>query len=205
MMLHSEFRRLIDGVLVGFCALLLLTDAAYAQTVEKRVTQLRPFSADQTRTMGSKTTTGKVYFTQNAMRVESVSGKGNQTIQIMRFDRKVMWNLIPTQKTYIEMPWASMGEFAGWADQQGIQRELLGSEQVGEYHCEKFRVHVTLEGKTYTSLEWDAKELDGLPVKSQDEKGTWSTEYQNVRLAPQDPSLFEIPSDYRKLSLFGNR
>lgn len=204
MKLYSELRWLIYAAGI-FCVLWGQTSATCAQTVEKQVSNLRPFSADQTHTVRNKTTTAKVYFTPNAMRVEGVNEKGSQGIQIMRFDQKVMWNLVPAQKIYIEMPWASMGEFVSWADQQGMQRELLGTEQVGDYRCDKFRVRVTLEGKTYTSLEWDAKELEGLPVKTQDEKGTWSTEYRNVRLGPQDPSLFEIPADYRKMSLFGNR
>lgn len=50
-----------------------------------------------------------------------------------------------------------------------------------------------------------AKELDGFVVKRADEKGQWSTEYHNVRLSPQDPSLFEIPSGYQKMSMGGMR
>jgi len=60
-----------------------------------------------------------------------------------------------------------------------------------------------LQGKTYNSLEWAAKELNGFVVKTADEKGSWSNEYQNIKLGPQDPSLFELPPDYKKLSLGG--
>ena len=194
--------RVIKGVAV-LGALCLFGGTNFSQTMEKQVSKMRPFSADQIHTTKNKTSTAKVYFAQNAMRLESTDNKGNKVIQIMRFDQKVMWNVVPAQKTYIEMPWGNLGEFAAWADQQGVQRESLGTEQVGEYHCEKFRVQVTLNGKAYTSLEWDAKELDGLPVKSQDEKGNWSTEYKNVQLGPQDPSLFEIPAGYQKMSLGG--
>lgn len=204
MRLRSELLRLVwaTGVV---CALYPSNSAISAQTVEKRVSKLRPFSADQIRTLGNKTTTGKIYFTPTAVRLEGVDNKGNQSIQIMRFDRKVMWNLVPAQKMYIELPGASLSEWASWADEQAVQRESLGMEQVGNYHCEKFRVHVKVMGKEATSLEWDAKELDGLPVKTQDEKGTWSTEYRNVRLGPQDPSLFEIPAGYQEMSIGGMR
>lgn len=188
------------GVFLIFC---FMSSAVSAQTVEKQLSKLRPFSADQIRTVRNKTTTGKVYFTQNAMRIESTDKKGDEGIQIMRFDKKVMWMLMPTQKMYLEMPWENLGEWATWADQQGVQRESLGSEQVGDYHCDKYRVHVTLDGKTYTSLEWDAKELEGLPVKVQDENGTWITEYTSVKLGPQDPSLFEVPEGYQKMGLGG--
>jgi hypothetical protein len=198
----SESRRSICAALV-FCVTWVVGSAAYPQNYEKQVSKLRPFSADQTRTMLKKTSTGKIYFTLNAARVENVDEKGNKTIQILRFDKKVMWNLMPAQKMYLEMPGAGLSEWASWADEQGAQRESLGMEQVGEYHCEKFRVHSKVLGQSVTSLEWDAKELDGLPVKTQDEKGTWSTEYRNVQLGPQDPSLFEIPSGYQKMSMGG--
>jgi hypothetical protein len=202
MKLRSEFQWGLRKAAFFFTSL-LVAGVVYAQTVEKQVSKLRPFSADQTRTMNNKTTTGKIYFTPNAARIESVDGKGNPSIQIMRFDQKVMWNLIPAQRMYVEMPGASLSDWAAWADEQGVQRESLGMEQVGEYHCEKFRVHMKVMGKEATSFEWDAKELDGLPVKTRDEKGTWSTEYKNVKLGPQDPSLFEIPAGYQKMSLGG--
>jgi len=202
MKLRSEMRRFVLLV-CGAVALGVLTTSLYSQSLEKQVSKLRPFSADQIRTMNNKTTTGKIYFTPNAARIESVDAKGNPVIQIMRFDQKVMWNVVPAQKMYVEMPGASLSDWASWADTQGVQRESLGMEQVGEYHCEKFRVHMKVMGHEATSLEWDAKELDGLPVKSQDEKGKWSTEYKNVQLGPQDSSLFEVPAGYQKMSLGG--
>jgi hypothetical protein len=168
----------------------------------KQVSELRRFSADQTRTMLNRTTTAKVYFTPEAVRVEGVDSRGNKVIQIMRFDRKVMWNLMPTEKKYMELPGSSFA-WASWGDEKGVQRDSLGMEQVGDYHCEKFRVHRTVMGQAITSLEWDAKELDGLPVKTQDEKGTWSNQFRNVQVGPQDPSLFEIPAGYQKLPLGG--
>lgn len=51
----------------------------------------------------------------------------------------------------------------------------------------------------YTSIQWAAKELDGFAVKTQGEKGEYTTEYQNARLGPQDPLLFEIPPGYQKV------
>lgn len=160
------------------------------------------FSADQIHTMGKKTTTSKVHAIPNAMRMEGEE-KGKKSIVIIRFDRKVMWSLMPDQKMYVELPWASQGEWATFVQGADVQRQPLGAEQVGAYHCDKSRVQVTLQGKVYASLEWRAKELNGFVVKTQDEKGQWSSEYQNVQLGPQDPALFEVPADYKKLSLGG--
>jgi len=202
MKLRSGRERFVCRMLV-LCVSLVVIGAAPAQTQPvKQAPKLHPFSADQILTMLNKTTSAKFHFTPSAVRIEIVDGKGNKVIQIMRFDQNVMWNLIPWQKIYMELP-GSSSEWASWAEEKEVQRESLGLEQLGEYHCEKFKVHRTVMGQASTSLEWDAKELDGLPVKMQDEKGTWSNEFTNVQLGPQDQSLFEIPAGYQKLSLAG--
>jgi len=183
------------------CLLLVSSQFAGAQAT------MRPFSADQVKTMGKRTTAGKVYASEKAVRVESQDDKGKQSITIVRLDRKAMWVLMPAQKMYMDMDMGSFGpvasEWTASAEGAKVQRELLGTEQVGASHCDKYRVHTTYEGHVYESIEWDAKELDGFPITRQGEKGDWSTEYQNVHLGPQDPSLFEIPAGYEKMSLGG--
>jgi len=168
-------------------------------------TAARPFSADQVKVMGKRTTTGKVYSDGKAVRIEAQDARGQASITILRPDQKAVWVLTPASKTYMDMGGlgkASM-DMAKSAEGAKVDRQSLGSEQVGAYHCDKYRVQATLEGKVYTSLEWDAKELDGFPVKRGDEKGGWSQEYQNVKLGPQDASLFEVPADYKKIDLGG--
>jgi hypothetical protein len=167
------------------------------------------FSADQVQVMGKRTTTSKVYSSEKAVRIEKEE-KGKQSITIMHLDRKAVWVLNPDQKTYMDMGGigAAGAEMASSMEGAKVQRDPLGSEQVGAYHCDKYHVETTLDGHVYKSLEWDAKELGGFPVKQADEKGSWSKEYQNVKLGPQDPSLFEVPAGYKKLDLgglFGNR
>jgi len=185
------------------CGLLVGATGAIAQ-------QHNPsFSADQVQVMGKRTTTSKVYSSEKAVRIEKEE-KGKQSITIVYLDRKAVWVLNPAQKTYIDMGGigAAGAEMASSMEGAKVQRDPLGSEQVGAYHCDKFHVQTTYEGKVYNSVEWDAKELDGFPVKQADEKGSWSKEYQNVKLGPQDPSLFEIPAGYQKIDLggmFGHR
>jgi hypothetical protein len=178
------------------CAVLFSGRGVSAQVVFK------PFSADMVKTMGKKTTMGKAYAIENALRVEGEE-KGKSSISIMPFDRKLMWVLMPDQKMYMEMPWQGLTEVASIMQGAEIQRDSLGSEQVGAYHCDKSRVQTTYEGKTYTTTKWAAKELDGFVVKRQDEKGEWWQEYRNIHLGPQDPSLFAIPAGYQKMDLGG--
>jgi len=180
------------------CALLLSVPVIHAQAHNPS------FSADQVQVINKKTTTSKVYSSEKAIRVEKEE-KGKPSITIMHLDRKSVWVLNPDQKTYMDMGsiGAAGADMASSMEGAKIQRDPLGSEDVGAYHCDKFHVQTTYEGRVYNSIEWDAKELDGFPVKQADDKGKWSKEYQNVKLGPQDPSLFEIPAGYQKIDLGG--
>jgi hypothetical protein len=179
-----------------FCALSVGSRDAGAQT------SIPSFSADEIHTMGKQVTTAKVYARADAIRTEGEK-KGKVVISIMRLDKKVIWNLMPDQKMYMELPFMGSADVASMARDATVEKESLGPEQVGTYHCDRYRVKVTYEGKVYTSIEWHAKELNGFAVKKGDEKGAWTIEYQNVHLGPQDPSLFEVPAGYQKFSLGG--
>lgn len=164
----------------------------------------KPFSADQVVTKDGKTTTAKVYATPTSMRTEGVQD-GKKYITILLYDRKVLWSLMPDEKMYFEMPIPAGAQVAAGMKEmmKGVQvkQESLGSEQVGGYHCDKTRMTVTWQGVTGTTIEWAAKELGGFVVKKQDETTGELTEYKNIRLGPQDPSLFELPAGYKKMSM----
>jgi len=183
-------------VLIAFAMLLPGSLALKAQVA------LTPFSADEIHTSGKRTMQSKVYSSGNAFRVEMQMG-GRSSVTIMRFDQQIYWVLMPDQKMYMEMPWRGLAEMASNMKGSTVQKESLGFEQVGSYHCEKSRVHSTFNGKSYVTIEWAAKELNGFVVKKQDENATWTIEFQNIHLGPQDPTLFEIPAGYQKVAMPG--
>jgi hypothetical protein len=172
-------------------------------------------------TAKGETTRQKVYAIEKALRVEREKD-GKRVINITRFDRYIMWTLEPDAKTYLvphTQPGPGYGlalpreneylavfnlltpgfaEFARKLQGAEVKREVLGPEQVGSHNCDKFLVRVNFQENAYASMEWASKELGGLVVKTQDEKGEWSIEYQNIQIGPQDPSLFEIPDGYKK-------
>jgi hypothetical protein len=186
------------------CTFLFSGHGAIAQLTSK------PFSADKVVTKGGKTTTTKVYATPTAVRAEGEQN-GKKYIAIDRFDRKVIWSIMPEQKMYIEMEMpagadmaAGMNELAkGMMKDAQMKHEALGSEQVSGLQCDKSRTTVTWQGITGSSVEWSAKELGGFVVKKQDDTLKQLTEYKNIQLGPQDPSLFELPAGYKKMSLTG--
>jgi hypothetical protein len=166
----------------------------------------KPFSADQVMKTGGRTMMGKVYAMSTAMRTES-EANGTRLANIVRVDRKVVWTLLPDKKIYFEMALPSVPDTTALArtgaEVPSAQRENLGTERVGDYLCDKSTVVTTSGGKSYAFTEWAAKDLGGFVVKREAQSGSWSMEYRNVQLAPQDPSLFEIPEGYQKMDLGG--
>lgn len=196
----------------------------FANNAARAQKSFQSFSADKVTTSDGKTTREKVYAIEKAVRVETEKD-GKKVTKITRVDRYLQWMLEPDDTTYMEMhtrPVTGPGtvihltvptekdyvntfnlapgftEFARKLQGADVVRESLGRERVGSYDCEKLFVRVTFKGNVYTSFEWAAKELRGLVIKGQDEKGEWSAEYQNIQIGPQDPSLFDIPKGYKK-------
>jgi hypothetical protein len=187
------------------CIVIMLAVLLTGHEVNAQVTS-QPFSADMVKTKGNKTTSAKVNMIETAIRTEGTE-RGKKYITIMRYDRKVLWSIMPEQKMYVEMPMPAGAELATamkdmMKDVQ-VKHEPLSSEQVANYHCDKSRMTVTWRGITTSTVEWAAQELGGFVVKKLDEKTGEMTEYQNIKLGPQDPSLFELPVGYQKLNMGG--
>jgi len=171
----------------------------------------QPFTADQVMTSGGQRMRMKIYMAQNAQRWE-MNQDGQSMIMILRPDRGVSWVLMPDMGMYMETPIGGGGmsglpqaPASGMVDSlrdtsAQSQTEMLGIEQVGQYRCEKWRYRGSHGGQTYSGTVWSAPELDGWPVKIVDETTGTTIEYENIRIGPIDPSLFELPSGYRKMS-----
>jgi hypothetical protein len=197
--MHNLEKRLSFGTIisiVALVALLLCCSRAFAQS------PLRPFSANETRTVNEKTTTRKIYVTDHAIRIETNGDEnGQRSIAIVRLDLNQIDILSPARNTNIEMPYAgeagaANAEFAFYLNGAEVQRESLGSDQVGQYRCEKSRVNVTYKGRVYVSIEWAGTEMKGFVIRRQGVDGEWSSELSNIQFGPQEASLFELPSGF---------
>ena len=73
----------------------------------------------------------------------------------------------------------------------------LGTEQVNGYDAAGWQYDSN--GETWTA--WLATEFS-FPVRLISEDGT-TTDFTNISMGPQDPSLFEIPSNYQPMPGFG--
>ena len=201
----SKTKRSIDSLpgrwkFAAFCAVLAFAGGVRAQVTSK------PFSADMIKTSHNKTTTAKVNVIATAIRTEGVQN-GQKFITIMRYDRNVLWSIMPDQKMYFEMPIPAGAQMASGMKEMmkgmDVKRESLGSEQVNGFLCDKTKMIVTWQGITATSIQWAAKDLGGFTVKTLDERTGDTTEYKDIHPGPQDASLFELPAGFKKMDMRG--
>lgn len=80
-----------------------------------------------------------------------------------------------------------------------VERTRVGQEMVDGKMCQKFKVVYNYQGRKDTVFQWILSGLR-MPIKTASPDGSWSMEFRNVRMGPQQGALFEIPAGYKKLS-----
>jgi hypothetical protein len=157
------------------------------------------FSALMLSRQRDATVPGKIYVKNGKMRQEFNDPEG-QTITILRGDKKLVWVLLPRNRTYMEVPlkprWP--GQFIQVPPDARTKR-LVGNERLAGYDAEKYEVGVPgregLEKETY----WVVSRL-GLPIKMAAPAREFSMEYQDIKEGGVADRLFEIPPGFEKVS-----
>ncbi|MEI8345280.1 MAG: hypothetical protein WCG06_04335 [Candidatus Omnitrophota bacterium] len=156
------------------------------------------YAADVISVSGNEQFSGKLYCQDGNVRMEM----GPMTT-ITRTDKKVVWVLMDNEGMYMEQPLSPRDAVASGSAKSGeVRRTPLGVEPVDGKPAQKFEVTYDVEGNQTTVFEW----LDSAwptPVRIASVDGSWSIEYHNINLGPQDSSLFEIPAGYQKFAIPG--
>jgi hypothetical protein len=151
---------------------------------------------------GSKVMPGKIQVHDGKMRQEFADERG-QTITIVRPDQKVVWVILPRQRTYMEIPLTTKlpGQFIQ-IPPQALGKRRVGQERVNGYDAEKYEVSVpvgrSLEKQTY----WVATKL-GLPIKMECRERHFSLEYKSIREEKVPDRLFNLPPGVQKVTSIG--
>jgi len=165
------------------------------------------FSADLLLKQAGETITGKVYVKGDKTRQEYLQ-RGEQQVMIFRFDKGIMWVLIPAEKIYMEMSSQEGAVYDPRLDQNigdmAVQK-YLGKETANGYPCEKYQ-YIYNDKAMGTVTQWFSKKL-AYPIKTEYNapSGYMLTEYKNIKEGKVENSLFEIPGDYALMSLPGMR
>ncbi|MBW1992297.1 MAG: DUF4412 domain-containing protein, partial [Deltaproteobacteria bacterium] len=129
-------------------------------------------------------------------------------ITIVRPDKKVVWVLMPSEKMYMEMPMTGQsGGMMGrptrgkmYIQKPKTQMKHLGTETVGGYVCDKYEFEEEAQGNQPPKKHyiWISKKLK-MPIKMAAADGSFSMEYQDIKMGGVDDSLFEVPPGYQKM------
>lgn len=168
-------------------AFLFITSSSYAFE----------YSADTVFTAGGQKTYGKTYAKPDRFRMEITNPQ--PVITITRMDKNIVWNIMPSEKMYMEMPFdpqtAPKTEIRG-----EIDRKHVGSEKIDGHPTEKYLITYKEGAKTEKIYQWWATDIN-FPIKSADLNDKWVQEYKNIKMGPQPDKLFEIPADYSKIQM----
>ena len=191
------------------CAVIVL--AGVFGTIPVGAAQLsRPqveYSADSVIQSEEGTIEQHIYVTPTKERKEMLTGSGDGGIQIFRFDNKVMWMLMPSEKMYMEN--SIMGKGKGNDTSQWTYEDtVMGEETLNGIKVTKYKTIATsTDGKKYGGFSWRTKEgiyvKQDLLYKEGNDKKRMMTELKNVTIGRQDPKLFEIPEGFTKFDMAG--
>lgn len=185
------------AAVIGYGALIASNMPLYAALKGAPV----PFSADWINYEdGQRQESGKYYAGGEGIRLEGIAG-GEPYIIIYNFQRMVAWNLIESERMYVETAMDSddlglddLGQFGSPCPPEA-RATRGGSETLGGRRTEKWTCAVPGEG--VMTVWYDAR-LQA-PIRSEDEDGRF--ELTNIREGRQPASLFVPPPGYTKMEV----
>src|SRR6476646_4379622 len=195
-------------ILVALIALATLSAWVPAQAAPMNRPQAE-YSADATIENEEGATTQKIFVTPTKERKEILTGSGDGAVQIFRYDNKVMWMLMPSEKMYMEYPIGERGPTtASDTSHWTYEDTAMGEDTLNGVRVTKYKTIATsTDGKKFGGFSWRTREginvKQDLLYKEGNDKKRMLTELSNVKIGKQDPKLFEIPDGFTKLDMGG--
>lgn len=166
------------------------------------------YSADATVENEEGTMKQKIFVTPTKERKEMLTGAGEGAVQIFRYDNKVMWMLMPSEKMYMEHSIGGGPSRGSDTSQWTYEDTAMGEETLNGVRVTKYKTIATsTDGKKYGGFSWRTREginvKQDLLYKEGNDKKRMLTELSNLQIGRQDPKLFEIPEGFTKFDMGG--
>ncbi len=177
-------------------ALLVLPNASSSAGIEEPRVEYSADSYFESEGMSMKS---RVYHSPGKERREMEG-----MIMIVRRDKKVIWQLMPEMKKYMENPIGKAEKSADDLSEYKVEQTVIGPDTVEGLKTTKYKVVMTdKKGNRNTGFMWVTK--DGIMVRLDAEgehdgkKMRMKNYLRNVKIARQDPLLFEVPAGYESM------
>jgi len=152
----------------------------------------------------------KVFHAPGKERKEMYMGETGgepNSIMIIRWDKGVIWTLMPQMGMYTEGSMGA-GEQGSEGDMKITEQSVVGEEVIEGRKTTKSKVIMKdSKGRAFGGFMWVTKEgiqvkMDAI-FKSEKEKMRMKMELKDLKIEKQDPALFEIPAGYTKMGMPG--
>lgn len=165
------------------------------------------YSADWTMETEDGAFKAKVYQAPNKERREMSDG-GEKMIMITRRDKKIAWNLMPSDRMYMEMKISDPKVSKNDPMNYDVEQTTVGPDTINGVKTIKSKIIMKEKkpnGSKMAGFWWTTKEgvmmkLDVISVEK-GKKDRMKMELDHLKIGKQDPSLFEIPSGYSKMDM----
>jgi hypothetical protein len=135
---------------------------------------------------------------------------GEKSILILRPDKNLVWNLVPSEKMYMEIAAGKDRSSKDDLSQYDIEQTPAGEETIDGLRTRKSKVIMKerkpngdkLGGFWWTTREGIVVKMDLLSIEK-GSKERIKSELTNLQVGRQDPKLFEIPPGYQKMAGMG--
>jgi hypothetical protein len=151
---------------------------------------------------GKQVSTSKVWVSSGRVRSETTVGGQAMTTLTDRGAKK-MWVFMPAPVGCIEQPLDEKSANPFTAVAKDAKEELVGTETIDGHPTKKYKVAVTVDGKTKEHYQWRATDLDGFPIRTAAVDGSYEQRFTKIELKTPDAKLFEKPSGCRAMPAVG--
>jgi len=152
---------------------------------------------------------GHLWRTPVALRHDMDDNGQMQTV-IVRLDQKTAWMLVPALKLALGTDLEGLTQLSGAAGVLGAADKLkpiaVGNETIEGLRATKYRVQMNdPEAGRFDGFVWSTSQGIVLKIDGAGEQngrhGTVRIAFRNVRVSPQDATLFEPPAGYRQVTV----
>ena len=164
------------------------------------------YSADQVIEAEAGAMKARVYSTPTMERREMSQG-GMSMIMITRHDKKVIWNLMPEEKMYMEMAMKTSSDKTDMSAYK-IEQTPLGQEMLDGQSMDKSKIVMThssgskMGGFMWTTRDGILAKIDAIAV-DKGSKDRFKMTQTNIKVGKQPAELFEIPKGFQAMNMGG--
>jgi hypothetical protein len=150
------------------------------------------FTADRITTIDGRTGKDALFYRDNMWRLEH-HARGPVSISIVRKDKRIVWLLLSRIRHFKTVPYSGEQDPMVTEKLEGeVSREEIGQETREGHQTILYEVTTKQGERTEVYYQWLATDIH-FPMRLMKKDGSWSVEYQHVKIRTLSDSLFQLP------------